>query len=95
MKILQKSNESWWWVELNGCQGYVPVNHLTAESPQQAYWQDEEYFGNYSSLVRQFKIKVLNSLTLCNLMDFPIQINTMRMGLSIVYFKGSSVEIFY
>ena len=55
VKILQKSNESWWWAELNGCQGYVPVNHLTAESPQQAYWQDEEYFGSYSSLVRHFK----------------------------------------
>ena len=32
-------------------------------------------------------------LTLCNLMDFPIQVNTIRMGLSIVYYKGSLVEI--
>ena len=26
------------------------------------------------------------------LMDFSIQINTIRMGLSIIYFKGSQVE---
>ena len=26
-------------------------------------------------------------------MDFPIQINTISMGLSIIYFKGSQVEI--
>ena len=32
-------------------------------------------------------------ITLCILMDFPIQINTIRMGLSIIYFKGSQVEI--
>ena len=25
-------------------------------------------------------------------MDFPIQINTIRIGLSIIYFKGSQVE---
>ena len=32
-------------------------------------------------------------LTLCILMDFPIQINTIRVGLSIICFKGSQVRI--
>ena len=31
----------------------------------------------------------LQYLTLCILMDFPMQIGTIRMGLSIIYFKGS------
>ena len=33
------------------------------------------------------------TLTLCILMDFPIYIDTMSMGLPILYFKGSQVEI--
>ena len=32
------------------------------------------------------------ALTLRILMDFPIHIDTISMGLSIVYFKGSQVE---
>ena len=32
-------------------------------------------------------------ITFCILIYFPIQINTLRMGLSIIYFKGSQVEI--
>ena len=32
-------------------------------------------------------------LSFCFLMDFPIQINTIRMGMSIMNFKGSQVEI--
>ena len=32
------------------------------------------------------------NLTLCILMDFPIHINTVSMGLPIVLFKGSQVE---
>ena len=32
-------------------------------------------------------------LTLCILMDFPIQINATRMGESIIYSKGSKVGI--
>ena len=32
-------------------------------------------------------------VTLCNQMNFPIQINTTEMGLSIIYFKGSKDEI--
>ena len=33
-----------------------------------------------------------NGLTLCFLLYFPIQINSERMGVSIIYFKGSQVE---
>ena len=33
-------------------------------------------------------------LTVCILIDFPLQINTIRMGLSIIYLKGSQVESF-
>ena len=31
---------------------------------------------------------------LCILMDFPILINKIRMGMSNIYFKGSQAEIF-
>ena len=34
---------------------------------------------------------LLNTLIPCSLMDFPIQIDTISMGLPIVYFKGSQV----
>ena len=37
--------------------------------------------------------KSKSSLTPCILMDFPIQINRIGMGLSIIYFMGSQVEI--
>ena len=30
----------------------------------------------------------------CILMDFPIQVNTMRMGLSVIYLKWSQVKLF-
>ena len=33
----------------------------------------------------------LTLLTLCILMDYSIQIKAIRMGLSIIYFKGSQV----
>ena len=32
------------------------------------------------------------SLTLCILMDFPKHIDTINMGLPILYFKGSQVD---
>ena len=35
------------------------------------------------------------TLTLCVLMDFPIHINTINMGLLIMYFKGLQVEFSY
>ena len=42
---------------------------------------------------RQKALLWSKGLTLFILMDFPIQINTIRMELSIIYFKGSHVEI--
>ena len=36
---------------------------------------------------------ILSCLNFCNLMDFPIPIETITMGLPIVNFKGSQVEI--
>ena len=36
---------------------------------------------------------MIKALTLCILMDFPILIITIRMGLCIIHFKGSQVEI--
>lgn len=54
-----KPSSEWWWAELRGVIGYVPASYLcqggdakeedntSAEDP----WQDEEYFGSYSSLV--------------------------------------------
>ena len=34
-------------------------------------------------------------LTLCILMDFPIQIHIIRMGVFIIYFKGSTVTMYF
>ncbi|KAK3599044.1 hypothetical protein CHS0354_012529 [Potamilus streckersoni] len=50
IRILEKPDDNWWWGEINGVQGYIPVNHLTYESVQQMYWEDNEYFGNYGKL---------------------------------------------
>ena len=38
------------------------------------------------------KLDVRNHLTLCILMDFPIYIDTISMGLPIVYLKGTQVD---
>ena len=35
----------------------------------------------------------LHRVTLCILMDFPIHIDTLGMGLPILYFKGSQVDV--
>ncbi|KAK7506716.1 hypothetical protein BaRGS_00002191 [Batillaria attramentaria] len=50
LKIIEKTTEHWWWAELRGQCGYVPANHLTYNSFQQIYWQDDEYFGSYGNL---------------------------------------------
>ena len=41
----------------------------------------------------KFSDKLLISITLCILMDFPIPIDMISMGLSISYFKGSQLEV--
>ena len=46
-------------------------------------------------LMKYFHVIVIPAfhiLTLCILMDFPIHIDTISMGLPIVQFKGSHVE---
>ncbi|XP_076456146.1 protein arginine N-methyltransferase 2-like [Babylonia areolata] len=51
LKILKKNSEHWWWAESSqGMVGYVPVNHLTHNSNQQFFWEDDEYFGSYGKL---------------------------------------------
>lgn len=49
LRILQKTNDIWWWAELNGCYGYVPASYFV-DSDGQSSWQNEEYFGNYGNL---------------------------------------------
>ena len=39
-----------------------------------------------------FIVAAIARLTICILMDFPIHIDTINMGLSILWFKGSQVE---
>ena len=46
---------------------------------------------NFSKKVRENDFALL---TLCILMDFPIHIDTISMGLPIVHFKGSQVEFY-
>ncbi|KAL8618814.1 hypothetical protein ACOMHN_000242 [Nucella lapillus] len=51
LRILKKCSEHWWWAETSqGAAGYVPVNHLTHNSYQQFFWEDDEYFGSYGKL---------------------------------------------
>ena len=40
-----------------------------------------------------FEVRLSSYLTVCILMDFSIQIDTTRMVLSILYFKGSQIRI--
>ncbi|XP_066263589.1 protein arginine N-methyltransferase 2-like isoform X2 [Branchiostoma lanceolatum] len=57
--VISKNSEEWWWGELNGCYGYLPVNHVspkTLEELESELWQDEEYFGSYSSLKLQLEM---------------------------------------
>ena len=35
------------------------------------------------------------TFALCFLMEFSMHIDTIRMGLHIVYFKGSQVDVFF
>ena len=51
MKVVEKVNDTWWWVELNGEFGYAPVNHLSPGHTEVDFWQDEEYFSSYEAMV--------------------------------------------
>lgn len=54
--ILSEQSVDWWWGELEGVRGYVPVAYLTSEAEYVKHftsnheWQDEEYFGDYGKL---------------------------------------------
>jgi hypothetical protein len=54
VRVLEKVNENWWWVESNDdLVGYVPVNHLSDEPllTDDERWENEEYFEGYGHLV--------------------------------------------
>ena len=52
IKVLEKVNDTWWWVEVNGEIGYAPANHLSSEQPiEEDAWQNDEYFSSYDALV--------------------------------------------
>lgn len=53
--VLERVNNDWWWVEVDGEFGYVPSSHLSEKNPLddvEDQWQDEEYFMSYSALVQ-------------------------------------------
>lgn len=58
-----KPSSEWWWAELQGVIGYVPASYLSQDGAGEEEedpsiedpWQDEEYFGNYGTLVGHFK----------------------------------------
>ena len=81
VQILQQTNNEWWWAKSDGCHGYVPVTYLTASKDQK--WQDEEYFGNYGTLVVLFlsvdKIYTKNNYT---------PTNEMRLGYTVISRSG-------
>lgn len=55
-----KPSPEWWWAELQGVIGYVPAGYLRQDAAEEEDtsmedpWQDEEYFGSYGTLVRNF-----------------------------------------
>lgn len=58
-----KPSSEWWWAELQGVIGYVPASYMSQDAAGEEEedpsiedpWQDEEYFGNYGTLVGHFK----------------------------------------
>ena len=46
----------------------------------------------FQKITHGIEILKFHILTLCILMDLPIHIDTISMGLPIVFFKGSQVE---
>lgn len=51
-----RPSAEWWWAELRGAVGYVPVSYLRRDGDEEEEtsaedpWQDEEYFGSYGTL---------------------------------------------
>ena len=63
VKLLEKVNDTWWWVEVNGEVGYAPANHLSSEQPvEEDTWQNDEYFSSYDALVSDNFIVVVIEL---------------------------------
>ena len=58
LTVLSKETNNWWWGELEGSCGYIPVNHVTTEQTfkHQNEWQDEEYFASYGQLNLQLEM---------------------------------------
>ena len=58
--IISKESASWWWGELDGSCGYIPVTYIVndAEYVNQREWQDDEYFDAYSKL--KIHLEMLN-----------------------------------
>lgn len=54
--ILNKKSTDWWWGELDGMCGYIPVPYVTSAADyvrnftSSHEWQDEEYFADYGKL---------------------------------------------
>lgn len=54
--ILNEASSDWWWGELDGECGYIPVSYVVTKEDYASHyiesheWQDEEYFGSYGKL---------------------------------------------
>ncbi|XP_071510621.1 protein arginine N-methyltransferase 2-like [Diadema antillarum] len=57
LSVLCKTTGHWWWARKGSVTGYIPTNHVTTKPPHSSItkpdWQDEEYFGSYSTLKLQ------------------------------------------
>ena len=62
--ILSEASTDWWWGELDGLCGYIPVSYVVTEADYVSHyvenheWQDEEYFGSYGKL--KLHLEMLN-----------------------------------
>ncbi|XP_786231.3 protein arginine N-methyltransferase 2 [Strongylocentrotus purpuratus] len=56
LSVLRKPNVDWWWARKGNNTGYIPTNHIATEPidpTSKPDWQDDEYFGSYSTLKLQ------------------------------------------
>ena len=58
--IYYKCNERWWWGEIDGCFGYVPVNYISSnldgDLDQESDWQNDSYFEIYGHVKVQHEM---------------------------------------
>ena len=77
------------WVRLEPAAPRSQVKHSSTEPLRSLGLRSDKRIELQAPVLRArlFSVINLNHLNLCILIDFPIQINEIRMALSVIYFK--------